>query len=103
MWNLPAGRVEIGSSIEVTAVKEAKEETGYDIALVKEIGIYQEKTDEGEPQKHAFEAEITGGSLDYPKDEILNAQWFTYEEIQNMRDKLRNEWILKTITTLEKH
>ena len=33
LWNLPAGRVDVGDTIEQTAVKEAKEESGFDVKL----------------------------------------------------------------------
>lgn len=99
LWNFPAGKVDVGDTIEQTAIKEAKEESGFDVELVRKIAIFQEKTDE--PAKHAFEARIVGGELKFPEDEIMDAQWFTLEEIGNMKDKLRSDWILKAIGTLE--
>jgi len=95
LWNLPAGRVDVGDSIEQTAVKEAKEEVGFDVKLIRKIGIYQNKADE--PPKHAFEAEIIGGELKFPEDELLDAKWFTLEEIKEMKEKLRGNWILEAI------
>ena len=35
LWNLPAGKVEEGYTIAETAVKEAKEETGFDVEIVE--------------------------------------------------------------------
>jgi 8-oxo-dGTP pyrophosphatase MutT (NUDIX family) len=99
LWNLPAGRVDVGDSIEETAVKEAKEETGYDVEVVKEIDIFQESATES--SKHAFEAKIMGGELKFPEDEILDAGWFTFEEIKGMKDKLRGGWIIGAISILE--
>ncbi|MBU0707506.1 NUDIX hydrolase [Patescibacteria group bacterium] len=100
LWNWPSGRVEQGDTIEETAVKEAKEETGYDVKLIRKIGIFQ--IDINTPPKHSYEAEIVGGELDYPKNEIMNAKWFTLVEIKNMKDKLRGEWITGAIEILEK-
>lgn len=99
LWNFPAGRVDVGDTIEETAVKEAKEETGYDVELVKEIDIFQESAIES--SKHAFEAKIMGGELKFPEDEILDAGWFTFEEIRGMKDKLRGGWIIGAISILE--
>lgn len=99
LWNFPAGRVEVGDSIEETAVKEAKEESGYDVELIRKLDIFQEKAEDA--PKHAFAARIIGGALKWPKDEILDARWFSYEEIKNMSDKLRGEWILGAINILE--
>lgn len=100
LWNFPAGRVDVGDTIEQTAIKEAKEETGYEVELIKKIDIFQESATE--PPKHAFEAKIIGGKLKYPKDEILDARWFTFEEIQGMKDRLRSGWIINAISILEK-
>jgi len=99
LWNFPADRVDVGDTIEETAVKEAKEETGYDVELVRKIDIFQESATES--SKHAFEARIKGGELKFPEDEILDARWFTFEEIRGMTDKLRGGWIIGAISVLE--
>jgi 8-oxo-dGTP pyrophosphatase MutT (NUDIX family) len=99
LWNFPAGRVDLGDTIEQTAIKEAKEEVGFEVKLIRKINIYQELATE--PPKHAFEAEIVGGSLHYPEDEILDARWFTFEEIKELKDKLRSNWIIDAILDLE--
>lgn len=100
LWNFPAGRVDEGDTIEETAIKEAKEEAGYDVELIRKLGIFQAHSKT--PPKHAFQARIIGGSLQFPPDEILDARWFTREEIENMKDKIRSERVLGAIEILEK-
>lgn len=96
LWNLPSGKVENGFTIEETAIKEAKEETGYDVKLLYLIDIFH--SDAESPVGHAYAAEIIGGNLNYPQDEIMDARWFTIIEIESMKDKLRNiSWILDSI------
>lgn len=99
LWNFPAGRVAQGDSIERTAVKEAQEESGYEVELIRKLGIWQDNTET--PPKHAFEARIIGGELQWPADEILEAKWFTLSEIEAMKDVLRSEWIMGAINLLE--
>src|SRR3989344_9085223 len=94
LWNWPAGKVDEGYTLEETAVKEAKEETGYNVKLIREIGIFHEGTKEA--VKHLFYAEIIGGELNFPKDEIMNAKWFSFEEIKQIKN-LRGNWILEGI------
>jgi len=94
-WNLPAGKVEKGNTIEETAITEAKEETGFDVKLIKKIGIFH--GDQAKAVKHVFKAEIISGKLNYDPDEILDAKWFTLEEIKKMKDKLREPWVLEAI------
>ena len=99
LWNFPAGKVEKGDSIEKTAIKEAKEEVGYDVELIRRLGIFQASV--AAPPKHAFEAKVVGGSLQWPKDEILEAKWFTWQKIQRMKNRLREEWIIEAIRIIE--
>lgn len=99
LWNFPAGKVDIGESFEQTATREAKEESGYDIELIRKIGIFQEVPTDA--VKHAFEAKIVGGELNFPSDEMLDARWFTFEEVKQMKDKLRGKWIIEAINILE--
>jgi 8-oxo-dGTP diphosphatase len=87
LWNLPAGRVDEGETLQEAAVREAKEECGFDVTLGRELLVIHPATDK--PVLHAYAAEITGGELAFPEDEILDVQWFTYEEIMGMQDKIR--------------
>ncbi|MDD9911726.1 MAG: NUDIX hydrolase [Alphaproteobacteria bacterium] len=95
LWNLPAGKVDEGDTIEETAIKEAFEETGYHVELIKKMRVYQSTATE--PPKHAFTANILSGSLTIPEDEILDAGWFSLEEIEAMTNKLRCSWVLDVI------
>jgi len=101
-WNLPAGKVDLGDTIEQTAIKEAKEESGYDVELVNMVGICQEKATDA--VKHVYEAKIIGGDLAFPEDEILDAKWFSFDEISEMEEKskLRDPYVLESIKLFEK-
>lgn len=98
LWNLPAGYVDKGETIEHAAVREAKEETGYDVRVLEEVGVYHEKV--GTPVLHAFRSEIVGGELKIQAGEILSAAWLTYAEIEELRntEKLRAPWIWESIS-----
>jgi len=101
LWNFPAGRVDIGESLEEAATRETKEESGYDVKIIKQIKIFHaESTD---VVKHVFEAEIVGGELNFSKEEMLDAGRFSFEEIKGMKDKLRGKdnWIIESISILE--
>lgn len=97
LWNLPAGHVDKGENIEQAAVREAKEETGLDVQILYKIGVY------GNPKKthsiNIYKAAITNGNIDFPKDEILDINWFTHDDIVNLKhsDKLRGDFVQKSI------
>jgi 8-oxo-dGTP diphosphatase len=42
-WALPGGRKELGETIEQTVLREVKEETGLEVAVVRKIGEYHEQ------------------------------------------------------------
>lgn len=101
LWNLPAGYVDKGESVEHAAVREVKEETGYDVELGELIGLYHEET--ARPIKHVYKAKIVGGELAVQQDEILDVQWLSYQEIIEIHQsgKLRADWILDAIGKVE--
>lgn len=102
LWNLAAGHVDRGESIEGAAVREAKEETGLDVELVAKIDIWQDKVEE--PIRHAFTVKVIGGEVTPQPNEVLDVKWFTYPQIIKMKQegKLRVEWIFDAITKVEK-
>lgn len=101
LWNLAAGHVDKGETIEEAAVREAKEESGLKVELDKKIGVWHDTVEE--PIRHAFTANVISGGLKPQPGEVLDAQWFTYEQIVKMRKegKLRVEWIFDAITRVE--
>jgi 8-oxo-dGTP diphosphatase len=64
-WALPGGIVEYGEAVEEAAIREAKEETGLDVQLIRLVGVYSEP--DRDPRGHyvsiAYLAECVGGEL----------------------------------------
>ncbi|OYT62237.1 MAG: DNA mismatch repair protein MutT [Thermofilum sp. ex4484_15] len=64
-WALPGGFVEYGEKVEDAARREAMEETGLEVSLIKLIGVYSDP--DRDPRGHvisiAFLAKAIGGRL----------------------------------------
>lgn len=78
-WGIPGGLMEYGETLEQTAVREAKEETGLDIAVDALVGVYSgffSRTTGNQPITAAFIAHITGGSLYCDHVETDELTWF---------------------------
>lgn len=101
LWNLPAGRVDKGETIEEAAIREVNEETGYNVELLEEIGVYHKSV--GTSVKHIFRAKIVGGELKIQEDEILDVKWVSFEEIKALKEasKLREPWIWDVVCKVE--
>lgn len=95
-WNLPSGRADMGESLEQTAIRETKEETGFDIRIIEELLTLHPAADR--PVLHSYRAEIVSGELQFPKSELLDARWFSFDEILGMQKDLRTvEYVLGSI------
>ena len=102
-WNFPMGKREPGENLIQCAKREGKEETGFEVEPSYLIGKYTGKYKNKLGQDSIvigfiFKSEIIGGKLKIPED-ILDARWFSLEEIEELNNKglLINSYVLVTI------
>lgn len=103
LWHPPSGKVNIGEAFETAAVRWTKEQTGYDVRIIKEIGLYHEIVPKS--IKHVYSAEIIGGDLKLPQSGILQGEWLPYAEIEALdkRNELRAPWVWNVIQKTRSH
>jgi 8-oxo-dGTP diphosphatase len=78
-WELPGGRGEPGESIEETARREAREEVGIELEIVRLTGVYREPE---VPAHHfVFLARALGQPRAADPAEIDEAGWFSLESM----------------------
>jgi 8-oxo-dGTP diphosphatase len=84
-WALPGGRAEPGEAAEQTIVREVKEETGLDIAVISKIGEYRENgVQAGLEYDYAptcFLAKPVGGEIKKQESEIMEIKLFSLDDL----------------------
>lgn len=98
--NQPAGHLEPDESLQDAALRETREETGWDVRLTGFLGAYQWKAPETGRHylRFAFAAEPDrhdpARTLD---DGIVRALWMTPEELLDARDRHRNPLVWQVV------
>lgn len=85
-WNFPAGHLDENENILNGAIREAKEETGFDVKLTGLINMQNVVYDYRHILMVMFAAEIIGGELTVNGKEIMNVKFIDIDEIMNMTD-----------------
>jgi ADP-ribose pyrophosphatase YjhB (NUDIX family) len=85
LWTLPGGWADIGDTPSTAAIREAKEESGYDVALTKLAAVYDRDKHGHPPIPHQvyklfFLGELRGGGAT-PSLETTAVEFFGEEEL----------------------
>ncbi len=98
--NQPAGHLEPDESLLEAALRETREETGWDVRLTAFLGAYQWKAPE--TQRHylrfAFAAEPERHDPARPLDDgIVRALWLTPDELLAERERHRSPLVWQAV------
>ena len=84
-WALPGGRVDPGETVEQTIVREVKEETGLDVAIVRKIREYHEQgVQDGEEYDYypaCFLVKRLSGEVKKQESEIEEIKLFSLDQV----------------------
>mgnify|MGYP004585406045 FL=1 len=101
-WNLPAGHLEVNESLFDGAKREIYEETGCKVKLTGLLQLSHRVFEDKIFVGFMFSTKLTDEHINVDNNEILNAKWFSYNELVNMKDDLRlYYWILDAIKSYE--
>jgi ADP-ribose pyrophosphatase YjhB (NUDIX family) len=88
LWTMPGGTVRMTESLAESALREVREETGYEVRITGLVGTYTDARHvisygDGEVRRQftvCFRAELVCGDL-RPSDESFEVAWFAQEEL----------------------
>ena len=98
--NQPAGHLEPDESLQDAALRETREETGWDVRLTGFLGAYQWKAPETGRHylRFAFAAEPVRHDPARPLDDgIVRALWMTPQELLDARDRHRSPLVWQVV------
>jgi ADP-ribose pyrophosphatase YjhB (NUDIX family) len=82
IWALPAGHVEPDETYEQAAVREAREETGYEVELERLVGEYwRPQVPPGGGMMRVYTGRIVGGDSSQHDWESLDVRWFPLDTL----------------------
>ena len=100
-WTLPGGGVEPGEHPADGAVREVKEETGYDVRLTSLLGVdsavlpSSSQGDELQALRILYRAEITGGELAVEVDGTTDdVAWHRLSDVPALRHVHAVDWAI---------
>src|ERR1700761_4407557 len=90
-WALPGGAMDIGETLAESAIREVKEETGFDVRIERIVGIYSDPGhvfayDDGEVRQEfniCLAATIVGGELSV-SSESTDVWFFALDEVADL-------------------
>jgi 8-oxo-dGTP pyrophosphatase MutT (NUDIX family) len=91
IWVIPGGGIEKGETPEKAAVREVKEESGFDVKIIRKVAEYTHKG--SGKRNNLFEAVVTGGEAGI-NNEASAIDFFYPDKMPEPRHPLINEWLV---------
>jgi 8-oxo-dGTP diphosphatase len=84
-WSFPKGKVEAGESDEEAAVREVREETGFEVVLGDELDTVRYIDGRGRPKRVRYwYMTVVGGYATVPNAEVDDLRWLAPEDASTL-------------------
>ena len=94
VWALPAGGLEPGETFEQAAIREVREETGYNIELERLVGKYwRPQYPKGGDRMQVFVGRAISGDSSEHDWESIDVRWFPLDALPKRLFKFSHEHI----------
>lgn len=105
-WSFPKGKLDEGETIEQTALREVKEETGLDCRITKKLPpvrySYQNRSGRNRPKVvHYFLMEPSAGDITVNIHEIDAARWYKIADASDALSYEHDKELLASLFGLE--
>ena len=107
-WSIPGGRQEIGETLEETALREIREETGLEIRITNFLEVIDsiQRDHAGKISFHAtlidYSAEWVSGAP-HPSSDAVDTAWHNLNELDNLPLWSETKRIIKKSAELREH
>lgn len=89
-WNIPAGHLDANETIFEGAKREIFEECGCKVEISGILQIGNIVMNDNSFVSIIFSTKLIEENVKFDKSEILDVNWFTYDEIYNMKKEIRS-------------
>ncbi len=84
-WSLPGGAVEVNETLKEAAIREVKEETGYDVTVGDIIAVNEAFINENHVYFITFKGQVLKSPEEIPTEKnILKVKWVDLEEADRL-------------------
>mgnify|MGYP000989854887 FL=1 len=94
-WNFPAGRVEAGESLIEAAIREAKEESGYDINIDGVLSVLFKNTKDGMDLIVFFNGHIINNSPINYESGIKKVDFVSFESLKKLDLRFHDDILIQ--------
>lgn len=79
VWDIPGGMVEAGEDFATAAIREAYEETGLTVEIIRHVGDFHRP--QAKKVAHLYECRVIGGEIIKQSSETIDVDWFSIKDL----------------------